>query len=233
MRIIEDDPQFRKTARVERLRVIGFEGVIAPTRTPARLAAIVVDEGDCRVIVKDGKPTRLSDHPLVDLPPTATRVEPPLAYRNGHDLLVLSSTDVLALLKAAGREGTVIFDFAPARTSSLGEGSYTAWLSTKDEAASILGVLLDDAICDLANAIDLGDKIQAYDCACRIVRCAVSDDDAFLAAVAMKRSPHPARAASLVAGYFSAMSDPEREERMASAEKRLTYIVHAIARPPN
>lgn len=206
--------------------VIGFEGVLSPLRVPARLAAIVVDADGCRLVVREGKFRRIADVPLRDLPSTATRVDP-LDAVPGHDFLVLAAPD-FEQWRRASVEGRL---FSPEsvrqHVRNLNEGAYVAWLSSPAEAQCVLVLLRDSTIVELRRAaIDAREqpsaRLRLYDLAWRIVQCAVSDDDVFLAVVALKSSPHPERGEYLLSSYFPKMTPVDRETKLAAARRRLT-----------
>ncbi len=213
------------------LRVVGFEGALAPQRVPARLAAIIVDAENCRVVARNGSFERLSDEPIVQLPSTATRVEPPLEAVHDSNFLVLAAPDV-DLWRHAARTGSSLDpESVRQRTRDVGEGAYTAWLCTPIEAQAVLTLLGEATSRDLADAFRASDRFKLYELGWRMVRCAVSDDDIFLAAAALAASPHPERAQFALCGYFPAMDAAERDFRLTRARQRLEQLANLFIPP--
>jgi hypothetical protein len=111
-----------------------------------------------------------------------------------------------------------------------------AWLCNASEAQVVLALLGDATSWALALAFQATDRFKLYELGWRMVRCAVSEDDIFLAAAALAASPHPERAQFLVAGYFPAMEPVEQEGKLARARERLDRLgrifVTTIDDPP-
>jgi len=214
------------------IRAIGFEGVPGPQRQPARLAAIFVDDDNCRVTWKGSGFKRLSTRPITHLPSTSTtRVEPPIEAIGDSSFLVLDSRD-LDLWRAASYQNEP--PNALPGPEKVGDqmraigGMCHAWLCTPAAAVRVLGALRDAAIWDLSAAIAKKDDIRVYELAWRVHRCAVNDDDVFMAIAALEQF-HPDRATDLLKGHFYEMPVETQQASLSTARVRLSALLSLVA----
>jgi len=205
---------------VGQVRAIGFEGVISPQRTPARLTAITVDAERCRVVAREQDFSRVSDIPLGELPETATPIEA-IDARPGDAFLVLAADDIKTWAKYADAGGIFSPNDARLAMRPSGGGFYTAWLASPTDIDRVLYVLRDATRASLITAISDRSHQNIYDLAWRLVRCALVDDDLFEAAAALQKSPHPERGLQLIQSYFPSLTEHERQHRMLTATTRI------------
>jgi hypothetical protein len=210
------------------IRAIGFEGVPAPQRQPARLSAIFVDEDNCRVVWKGNGFKRLSNRALTHIPSASTtRIDPPIEAVGDSSFLVLDSRD-MEMWQAESTKGELP---GPAKVGSqirsIG-GMCHAWLCTPSAALRVLSVLRDETVWKLGEAIKAKDTIRVYELAWRVHRCAVNDDDVFMAVAGLEQSIHPDQAADLTSGYFGEMPVHDRNMGLGTARMRLSALLQLV-----
>ena len=178
----------------------------------------------CRLVVRKGVFRRLSDVPIDRLPVTATAITPMSAIA-GFDFLVIDEEDFRRWEEAAAAGIVPSPTGSSERLVRLSDGAYIAWLSSADEARTVLTVLRDETLRRIeVAALDQEShaaRRRLYDLAWRLVCCAVSDDDVFLAAATLKMSPHPERGDHLLSSYFPNLSPAERHTKLAEARARI------------
>jgi hypothetical protein len=99
------------------------------------------------------------------------------------------------------------------------------------EAEAVLKILGKATLQDLARALAPLDRFKLYELGWRMIRCAVSDDDIFIAAAAVALSPHPEQAQNIVSGYFPGMALAERVRRVTEADQRLRELARLFTKP--
>jgi hypothetical protein len=216
----------------KKLRIVGFEGTLAPQRVPARLAPIILDSKRHRFVARDGGYVLVSEEPLPErLPSTATAIEPPMELRARTDFRALGKRDV-ELWHGAHLAGEIAFssDMQAQHVRWLNDGSYAAWLCTGAEADQVLAILERQALSELARAVAAKDGQSTYELAWRLQRCAAKDESFFVAAAALQLSPHPERASHLLKGFFPAMPPSEMSGRLKAGAAVLQVRVAAALR---
>jgi hypothetical protein len=188
--------------------VAGFEGTVAPRRTPAWAAPIVLDEDGCRMRdVGGGRWELVSGVPFV-FQPTATKLDQAILFRPDTACLLLGPDDQKAVAGRAGNGplaalarwlcGTRAVDHEELGASTACNGVYAVLLCTREETEAARRLICNEARWRILQALRDGKKTDVYEAAWWLQRAAVNADDELMAMAALERSAHPERAKDLL-----------------------------------